>query len=364
MSAQRLRLAPAAFFSVESDGVQVGVRGRAGGLVVASEAFALLARFAEPTDVDDLVAGEDEDYASAVRQLMGELVDLGVLVPDTTAVAAAVPQEQLHREALKQLDDVHGLLQHIVGDLHAVGPHPALGTIRSDVGQVLSELLGIRSRVQGALEERARQQMRDLALGERSPLKLHIGAGGQRIPGWVNVDIHPAELCWNIARPLPLEDHTVDFVYSAHTFEHLSFPDDAYRHLGELLRVLKPGGVVRLVVPDTEALARAYVSGASDVFAAIVGHVMDGKVFEGALLEQFLAYSGAPVRIQGRWYDHKFGYDFTSLSAMFSRVGFRQVKRCRFMGSARPELQIDDRSAGATISIGGQSLSLFVEATA
>jgi SAM-dependent methyltransferase len=366
MSAQRLRLAPAASFSAGGDGVHVAVRGRADGLVISSDVFALLARFAEPARVDDVIAGHDDEYARSVRQIVAELVEFGVLVAADATGAAAAPAGAAahHRAALQQLDDIHALLSFLAGDLHAVGPHPALATIRDDLARVRSDLLCIQARVESALEEQARRQTRALALEARAPLKLHIGAGGQRMAGWVNIDVHPAELCWNIARRLPFEDRTVALVYSAHVFEHLAYPGDAYRHLAELLRVLEPGGVVRLVVPDIEALARAYVAGASDVFAAIAGDATGGAPFEGTLLEQLLAYAGAPVRVQDRWYDHKFGYDFTSLSAMFRRVGFRQVKRCHFMGSARPELQVDDRSAGSTISIHGQSLSLFVEATA
>lgn len=367
MSSQRLRISPVAFFSVGGDGVKIGLRARTDGMVVSSGVFALLARFADPVCVDDVIDGSGEEYASSARQLIDELVTFGVLTPEPGTAdgeTAVYPEEHHGRDALKQLDDIQVLLQHIVGDLHAMGPHRTIGAISSEIGLVLSDVLDIQSRVESALEEHTSRQMQALSIAEGSPLKLHLGSADKRIAGWVNIDIHPAELSLNIARPLPFEDRTVDFVYSAHTFEHLPYPDEAHRHLKDILRVLKRGGVARLVVPDIEALARAYVSGASDVFAAISGRVRDGAAFEAAPLEQFLAYAGAPVRVRDRWYDHKFGYDFSSLSAMFTRVGFQQVKRCSFMGSEYRELQIDDRSAGATISVGGECLSLFIEANA
>jgi ubiquinone/menaquinone biosynthesis C-methylase UbiE len=363
-----LRISPAAFFSVGEDGVRVGLRGRADGLVVSPGVFSLVAGFADATPVEDALGGRDQEYAAAAREALDELVTFGVLVAEPgrsgadDGASARPPAEHHHREALGQLDDIHEVLQRIVGDLHALGPRGSIDAVSGALGRVLSDLVDVQSRVEGALEEAARREVQALA-GTAGPRMLHLGAGATRLAGWTNIDIHPADVSWNLARALPFEDGSVDFIYSAHTFEHLVYPDEAHRHLRELCRVLAPDGVVRLVVPDLEALARAYTSGSAEVFAALARNITGREPAGATPLEQLLAYAGAPVRIRGRWYDHKFGYDFTTLRAMLARVGFRQVRRSSFMGSDHAELRIDELSAGGTISIAGHSMSLFVEAT-
>lgn len=357
MTLPRHRLSLSAFFSVGGDGVKIGLRGRSDGLVVSPAAFVLVARFAEPTRVEDVLA--DQVDPEGARQAIDELVASGVLVADSaTAGDDAGPHHQ--RDVVRQLDDVELMIQRLAGDLHAIGPHGPLASISHALELVLSDLLEIQTQVDDASKRLTQRQLEQLAINGGEPLKLHIGAGGKRIAGWINIDIHPAELSANLARPLPFADRSVAFIYSAHTFEHLVFPDDAYRHLAELRRVLKPDGVLRLVLPDIEALARAYVAGQAEVFAAISGVEADNAP---PPVEQFLAYAGAPVRVRDRWYDHKFGYDFHSLSSMLVHVGFRAPKRCGYQSSVYPELRLDDRSAGATISIAGRSLSLFIEAT-
>src|SRR5260370_18208686 len=62
----------------------------------------------------------------------------------------------------------------------------------------------------------------------------------------------------NAARRIPHATATVDAVYSSHMIEHL-VRDDAWAFLLECHRVLRPGGRLRLVVPDLHALAHQYL---------------------------------------------------------------------------------------------------------
>ena len=91
-------------------------------------------------------------------------------------------------------------------------------------------------------------------------LRINIGAGPNRVPGWTNIDLHPAQLALNLGWGLPLADATVDLAYSAHCIEH-QYLADALGTLREIDRILAPGGTLRLVVPDIETYARAYVQG-------------------------------------------------------------------------------------------------------
>lgn len=63
----------------------------------------------------------------------------------------------------------------------------------------------------------------------------------------------------NIAKGLPFPDDSCDVVYHSHLFEHLD-PPIGLSFLREIKRVLKPGGIIRIVVPDLEQLCRDYIS--------------------------------------------------------------------------------------------------------
>lgn len=90
---------------------------------------------------------------------------------------------------------------------------------------------------------------------------LNLGCGKRYHSGWVNVDIHPVdqhvEHC-DICRPLPFDTDTFDVVYHAHVLEHLAC-DQAVGFMRECFRVCRPGGMIRVVVPDLERIVRSYL---------------------------------------------------------------------------------------------------------
>jgi SAM-dependent methyltransferase len=109
-------------------------------------------------------------------------------------------------------------------------------------------------------------------------LLLNLGCGDRTHPAWINIDHSlkgrlrripwirqfvggrnpPGYLDWDLRRGFPCADGTADGVYASHVLEHL---DQAHAgpFLREAYRVLRPGGVIRIVVPDLEQLARGYL---------------------------------------------------------------------------------------------------------
>ncbi len=63
----------------------------------------------------------------------------------------------------------------------------------------------------------------------------------------------------NVAKRIPEPDNTVQVVYSSHMVEHLTRAEAA-RFFREVLRVLMPGGYVRISVPDLRLLVNDYVA--------------------------------------------------------------------------------------------------------
>jgi predicted SAM-dependent methyltransferase len=90
---------------------------------------------------------------------------------------------------------------------------------------------------------------------------LNLGCGARTHPAWTNVDFRadpPRVIGHDLRTPLPFADGSFSAVYASHVLEH--FPHDyAPVFLAECRRVLKPRGIVRIVVPDLEMIARLYL---------------------------------------------------------------------------------------------------------
>lgn len=90
---------------------------------------------------------------------------------------------------------------------------------------------------------------------------LNIGCGNRYHPQWTNIDhIAPSTdiIAHDIISGLPFADNTFDAVYHSHVLEHLP-PEAAKSLLRECHRVLKPNGILRVLVPDLEFSARLYL---------------------------------------------------------------------------------------------------------
>src|SRR5216117_2060518 len=81
------------------------------------------------------------------------------------------------------------------------------------------------------------------------PLKIHIGCGNHRIPGYVNCDLHQTgatDRVFDCTGPWPFPDNSASTIYCSHTLEHLA---DFKGFFKEAYRVLQPDGNLQLRVP-------------------------------------------------------------------------------------------------------------------
>lgn len=90
---------------------------------------------------------------------------------------------------------------------------------------------------------------------------LNLGCGQRFHPDWVNIDYvsyAPQVRAYDLSSGIPLETNSCDAVYHSHVLEHFSrAAGEAF--IQECFRVLKPGGILRVVVPDLEVLAKQYL---------------------------------------------------------------------------------------------------------
>ena len=140
-------------------------------------------------------------------------------------------------------------------------------------------------------------------------MKLHLGCGKRNFgPAWVHVDYgdHPHVTSHDIVS-LPFEDNSCDVIYSSHVIEYFDRAE-VVAVLKEWNRVLKPGGIIRLAVPNFEVMIKLYYC-------------------ESMPIETFLGPLYGKMQPPGcEAIYHKTAYDFQSLKALLEDVGFTDIQ--------------------------------------
>jgi predicted SAM-dependent methyltransferase len=173
--------------------------------------------------------------------------------------------------------------------------------------------------------------------------RLNWGCGTEPESGWINSDIKDGpgiDLSCDILEGLPLEADSIEYIVSIHALPELRYPD-IVPALTELRRVLRPGGLLRLALPDLDRGIRAYLDGDRDYFL---------------IPDEDARSPGAKFIVQMLWYGYSktlFTYDFTR--ELLERAGFSEIRRCEYGrtgGPFDPIVELDNR----------REESLFVEA--
>ncbi len=185
-------------------------------------------------------------------------------------------------------------------------------------------------------------------------IKLHLGAFDCAIDGWINTDVTPhifiakvpgaagllravgklddkkyqmhrrgqfrALTYVDLTKPLPFADASVAAVFSSHVFEHL-FRDEIRRLVGEIRRVLRPGGVCRVVVPDLEKVVALY----------------DPQSPERFLSAMFEADTRDAVKNGHHW-----GFTGASLKKLFEACGFNTAEVVSYREGRCPDIAVLD----------------------
>lgn len=142
----------------------------------------------------------------------------------------------------------------------------------------------------------------------QSPLKVNLGSGYAPLEGFVNIDFlgAPVDVAWNLADGIPFDDGTVDALLSEHVLEHLTL-QQGLGVLEDAYRALRPGGVLRVSVPDAGLLLRSYAGTSDNGWAREFATPM--------LAVNALFYEN----------DHRTMYDATLMIALFELAGFVEV---------------------------------------
>jgi predicted SAM-dependent methyltransferase len=190
------------------------------------------------------------------------------------------------------------------------------------------------------------------AAGKEGNLRLHLGCGPRLLDGWINLDvaINPAIVSAKLPRGLKRFDGaSAQFIYTSHFLEHLEYPGEATEFVSECYRILRPGGVLRIVVPGIEKIIAAYMCDDKDFFEIQAAQHPDWCTTKLEHLMYALQQDG----------QHKYGYDFETMKKLLIMGGFTNIVRSDFNSNEFAELRVDYR--GITDNHGNH-LSLFVDA--
>lgn len=132
-------------------------------------------------------------------------------------------------------------------------------------------------------------------------MKLHLGCGNKFIKGYVHIDaidfphVDHVSAIDNLSF---IEDNSVDLIYACHVLEHFK-RRDVSKVLKEWNRVLTPGGILRLAVPNFEKICEVYT--VSKNLDLVIGPLFGGQnylynihynIFDLKSINEYLSKSG------------------------------------------------------------------------
>ena len=173
--------------------------------------------------------------------------------------------------------------------------------------------------------------------------RLNWGCGSWVEPGWINSDIKAdrgAELVCDIRQGLTLDSESIDYAVSIHALPEFHC-SEIVPVLVELRRVIKPGGVLRLALPDLFKAINAYQQGDKGYFLI---PDRDARSLGAKLVMQMLWYGYSKTLFTGEF-----------IEEMLLKAGFFEVRHCcyKITKSGWPEIvNLDNR----------ERESLYVEA--
>lgn len=236
-------------------------------------------------------------------------------------------------------------------------------TLKSRIGQLLLPLLPVNRRAFDIVRHELRAWNRRTLnavnplyhanvreLRARRELSVNIGSGGKGLPDWINIELvrmRDTSLCLDVRRPLPLADGSVARILAEHVVEHMDIRADIPGVFKDWHRVLRQGGVLRIIVPCGQRFLAAYVSADRQQWRAL-GWDPD------ALPDDLPTPMHVVNHVFHQGGEHLFAYDFEALALALRRAGFGIVEEMSYGRSRDEKLAIDQANHAP--------YSLYVEA--
>jgi predicted SAM-dependent methyltransferase len=200
--------------------------------------------------------------------------------------------------------------------------------------QIRLELSACRVRSSNLLLPWRLQKVRSLR--KLRDVRVNVASGPFPLRGFVNLDLNncrPDVVAWDCRWNLPFEDDSVIGIRAEHFFEHLEIKEELPSFLRNCRRVLKRGGVLRVIVPDAERYLRAYTRDDLSGFFELAAQIPMSAELPTKLdaINHVFHQSG----------EHRWAYDFETISCRLRSAGFEQVEKMSYQRSLDLELAQD-----------------------
>jgi predicted SAM-dependent methyltransferase len=139
----------------------------------------------------------------------------------------------------------------------------------------------------------------------------------------------------DLGHGIPFADNSVPAVYSSHFFEHLEKPDTE-RLIRECFRVLKPGGMIRIVVPSLQTEV--------EKLKAAVESYDQGDV---AKVQKYL--TSDIDGFNNKYNNHRWMYNFQEMCGVLAQSGFVEIEEQSFREGKFPDAARLDTRGGLVV---------------
>ncbi len=173
-------------------------------------------------------------------------------------------------------------------------------------------------------------------LVKQDDISLNMGAGPFGEEGWVNVDMFKTtniSFTYDCRTRLPFRDGSVARIRCEHLLEHLDRHTEADSLLKNFYRILKKGGVLRLIVPHAPRYMKAYIEGTAEAWATL-----------DVTMPEF-SDNWLPMDVMNHIFrqagEHKFAYDVATMKISLQKAGFTNIIESDYAQSSDPLLRND-----------------------
>ena len=203
----------------------------------------------------------------------------------------------------------------------------------------------------------------------KKKIKLNLGCGKDIKKNFINIDFykHPntkVDLITDLGKKMPFKDSSVDYIYSSHLLEHLTWIE-GNKLINDCYRVLKKGGKIRILIPDFRKIFKCYIKNDFKFFKPFINNLNnnDFKYYSAVYKNPKKIKKDRKNNLPPKWHlsnkkkdkinvalrvrkyvnlidvvdwmvhqygEHKCLYDKISLKTVFLKIGFRSFKKVKY----------------------------------